>query len=64
MCKWFPNALLKKFKKFKIQLPVMKVPQDSLYLKLLLYFTIFLLGQSLFVPAFFFFVSSSPFSKE
>jgi len=50
MYKWFPNELLNKFKKLKIQLPVMKVSQDLLGLKLLFCFTIFLLGQSLFVP--------------
>lgn len=50
MYKWFPNELLNKFRKIMIQLLVMKVPQNSLGLKLLLCLTIFLLGQSLFVP--------------
>lgn len=50
MYKWFPNELLNKFRKIKIQLLVMKVPQNSLGLKLLLCLTIFLHGQLLFVP--------------
>lgn len=48
MYTWFPNELLNKCKRCKIQLAVMKVPQVLWGLKLLLHFTDSLLGQALF----------------
>lgn len=64
MYKWFPNELLNKFRKIKIQLLVMKVPQNSLGLKLLLCLTIFLhASYCLYLKRSFFFFFS-PLSKE